>query len=84
MQVTVPPERYDHYSGPVIERVLPLDEARKLCAEIGIYADGCAGIIQSSGVCYIVVPSDGFDTVEAYIRHERGHCAGWPAWHPAE
>jgi hypothetical protein len=28
----------------VIERVVPLAEARKLCADIGITADGCAGI----------------------------------------
>jgi hypothetical protein len=83
--VTPPPPQYDHgYSGPVIERILPLEEARKLCADIGITADGCSGIIQPSGACYIVLPSDGFDTVEAYRRHELAHCAGWPASHPPE
>ena len=34
--VTLPPPRYDHpYPGQVIERVLPLDEARRLCEQLG-------------------------------------------------
>ena len=46
MEVTAPPERYNFpYPGQVIERVLPLDEARKLCASIGIYADGCSAFV---------------------------------------
>lgn len=82
--VTLPPPQYDHYSGPIIERRLSLEEARKFCASIGITADGCAGYINlqdGSKICLIVVPLDGFDTIEAYIRHEKGHCAGWPADH---
>ena len=88
MQVTVPPERYDHYSGPVIERVLPLAEARKLCADIGITADGCAGYVTMSDgtkACFIVLPTDGPDpNVDHYRRHEMAHCNGWPANHLSE
>ena len=81
--VTAPPERYDRpFDGQVIERVLPLEEARKLCASIGIYADGCAAIIQPSGACYIVLPSDGPDPdISRYRAHETAHCNGWPASH---
>ena len=88
MEVTAPPERYNFpYPGQVIERVLPLDEARKLCASIGIYADGCSAFVtgeNGSHACYIVLPLDGFDTVAAYRRHELGHCNGWPANDPPE
>jgi hypothetical protein len=85
MQVTIAPERYDHaYPGQVIERVLPLEEARRFCASIGITADGCSAFVTGENgaqVCYIVLPVDGFDTVAAYRRHELAHCNGWPANH---
>ena len=86
MQVTPPPERYDFpYPGPVIERVLPLAEARRLCQQIGVgFVDACAGFVTlDSGerACFTVLPSDGFDTVDAYRRHEEAHCLGWPADH---
>ena len=84
--VTLPPPQYDHaFPRIVIERVLPLSEARKACAEIGIEADGCSGIIQPSGACYIILPSNGPDpVVENYRRHEIAHCLGWPASHRDE
>ena len=85
MQVTVAPLKYDHpFDGQVIERVLPLEESRKLCADIGINADACSGYVTGSDggrSCFIVLPSDGFDTVDAYRRHEVAHCNGWPANH---
>ena len=90
MQITVPPERYDHpyRDGPVIEKLLTLEEVRKLCTAIGVGPfDGCAGYVtmsDGSRACYIVLPIDGFDTVAAYRRHELGHCDGWPANHPSE
>ena len=82
MQVTLPPERYDHpyRDGPVIEKLLTLEEVRKLCESIGVGRyDACAGFIELQDgrrACFIVLPTDGFDTVEAYRRHELAHCAG--------
>jgi hypothetical protein len=41
--VLEPPQRYNHrYPGPVIERVLPLQEARRTCAHMGVQADACS------------------------------------------
>jgi hypothetical protein len=87
MQVTVPPLRFDHpYDGPVIERILPLEEVRKLCIYIGVRpADGCAGYVTMSDgtkACFIVLPTDGPDPdLDRYRRHETAHCNGWPANH---
>jgi hypothetical protein len=64
---------------------LPLDEARKVCDYIGIpNADACAGFVtlqDGSKGCFIAIPTDGFDSVDAYRRHEIAHCNGWPASH---
>jgi hypothetical protein len=75
--VSEPPPQYVHrFSGPVIERVLPLAEARRLCARMGAPADGCAWT--SKGRCYIVIPSNGpVRDLGAYRRHEIAHCNGW-------
>ena len=87
MQVTVPPPEYDHaYNGPVLEKVLPLAEARALCEQIGVGRyDGCAGFItlnDGSRACFIVLPTDGPDpNIENYRRHETAHCNGWPPSH---
>jgi hypothetical protein len=37
-----------------------------------------------SRACFIVLPSDGFDSVAAYRRHEQAHCNGWGPTHPPE
>jgi len=85
--VTPPPERYSGpFDGQVIERVLPLAEAQKLCAAVGVgQVDGCAGFVMmqdGSRACFIVLPLDGPDPIlDHYRRHELGHCAGWPANH---
>jgi hypothetical protein len=89
MPVTIPPERFDHaYDGVVIEKLLTLEETRKLCTAIGVGPyDGCAGYISledGTKACLIILPTDGFDSVEAYRRHEISHCNGWPANHPPE
>jgi hypothetical protein len=59
-----------HYNGPVIERVLPLSEARKACAGRGVHADACAWT--SNGACHLIIPSNGpVRNRGAYRRHER-------------
>jgi hypothetical protein len=77
MFVLEPPHAYVHsYHGQVIERVLPLGEARALCARMGASADACAWT--SKGKCYLVIPRDGpVRALSAYRRHELAHCNGW-------
>ena len=79
--VLEPPERYNHpYSGSVIERVLPLGEARTVCAHMGAPADACAWV--AHGTCYLVIPRGGpVKNLGAYVRHERAHCNGWSEHH---
>jgi len=81
--VLEPPLRYDHaYAGPVIERVLPLREARQACAHMGAPADACAWV--AHGTCYLVIPRGGpVKDLNAYRRHERAHCNGWTHDHLA-
>src|SRR5271156_5648127 len=75
--VLEPPARYNHaYPGPVIERVLPLAEARAACARMGVHADACSWL--TKGRCFLVIPRGGpVKDLGAYIRHERAHCNGW-------
>jgi hypothetical protein len=80
--VLEPPPRYNHaYSGHVIERVLPLAEARRACAQKGVTADACSWVTHDT--CYVVIPRGGpVKDLKAYIRHERAHCNGWSEDHP--
>jgi hypothetical protein len=75
--VLEPPVRYNHsYSGHVIERVLPLDQARQACARMGTDSDACSWVAKHS--CYLVIPRGGpVKDLNAYRRHERAHCNGW-------
>jgi hypothetical protein len=75
--VLEPPPIYTHsYHGPVIERVLPLAQARALCRTRGVSADACAW--KQKGKCYLVIPRGGpVKTLAPYRRHELAHCNGW-------
>jgi hypothetical protein len=75
--VLEPPARYTHhFNGPVIERVLPLAEARRICAGRGAPADACAWT--ANGACHLIVPRNGpVHDRAAYRRHELAHCNGW-------
>jgi len=55
--VQEPPPSLAHYSGPVIERVLPLAEARNACAHMGVRSDACSW--KKGEVCHIVIPTGG-------------------------
>ena len=78
--VLEPPPQYTHYSGPVIERVLPLAEARRACGRMGVWADACSW--KKGKVCHIVIPTGGpVHDLGAYRRHEVAHCNGWEHSH---
>jgi len=80
--VQEPPPGLAHYSGPVIERVLPLAEARNACAHMGVRADACSW--KKGDVCHIVIPTGGpVRDLGAYRRHEVAHCNGWEHSHSA-
>ena len=75
--VLPPPPAYAHpYHGPVVERVLPLAEARRTCGKMGAWADACSR--KKKGTCYIVIPRNGpVRSLSAYRNHEIAHCNGW-------
>ena len=78
--VQEPPPSLAHYSGPVVERVLPLAEARNACAHMGVRADACSW--KKGEVCHIVIPTGGpVRDLGAYRRHEVAHCNGWEHSH---
>ncbi len=67
--VLEPPLHYNHpYPGPVIERVLPLREARRACVHMGVHADACSWLANNK--CYLVIPRGGpVKDLRAYVRH---------------
>jgi hypothetical protein len=59
-----------------------LEQARRYCQQIGVgYVDACSGLRVEDQACVVILPSDGFDTIAAYRRHEKAHCNGWPPNH---
>jgi hypothetical protein len=80
-----PPEQYNHpYNGQVVERVVPVAEARTLCMSMGADLLGVACSWQSNGTCNIILPNDEYAPVATFRRHEIAHCNGWPANHPRD
>ena len=75
--VLEPPAQYHHsYAGQVIERVLPLDQARQACARVGLSSDACSWTARHK--CFVIIPRSGpVRDLNAYRRHERAHCNGW-------
>jgi hypothetical protein len=88
-QRLLPPEEFDFPdNGPVsIQEARSQEEVRKSCRiPLGqITALGCTKVVW--GICLIVKVSDeeiqsyGHDP-DIFMRHEMGHCNGWPASHP--
>lgn len=75
--VARPPAQFDHtFRGPTTIRFLTLDQLAHLC---GGPALGCTAI--GGARCDINIAHIGQDA--ELIRHERAHCNGWAAWHPA-
>ncbi|MRX31924.1 hypothetical protein [Aminobacter sp. MDW-2] len=91
-----PPARYDHpYTGNLKVRYLPPKDVYRLCAKMlkdangsekGTYPGmrGCSVLKKGGKRCNVVVVDRTWKkaTPEAVLRHEIGHCNGWPFEHP--
>lgn len=86
----LPPEEFDHpFDGRVVtQQAIDSDNVRKLCPGMNFTMQpiGCAYLIPPLRMCAIVkLPDDqiraaGHDPA-IFMRHELGHCNGWPANH---
>jgi len=81
----LPPAQFDHaVSGPVeIVDVATEDRLRALCgwpASKGETLVGCAAVLPTLCRIYVGPPAGGV-TRNLIIRHEMGHCSGWPKDH---
>lgn len=89
-----PPARYDRaYTGKLTVRYLPQKQVVSACADLfakyKVAAKsfpnqrGCAAITSKTSCTVIVIDKTfALATPKAVVRHEVGHCAGWPADHP--
>lgn len=89
-----PPARFDHaYGGKLTVQRLPQPEVVKACGALfakykikaAAYPNqhGCSAITSKTS-CLIITVDKTFmrATPGSVIRHETGHCNGWPANHP--
>lgn len=89
-----PPARFDHaYSGKLTIRYLPQKQVVSACAKLFAkyrvaatsYPNqhGCSAITSDTSCTVIVIDKMfAFATPKAVLRHEIGHCNGWPSNHP--
>ena len=88
-----PPPRYDTpYAGDLHTMPRPPAMVAAACAGLFAWADldiqvsmeqrGCA--VYNGRECWVIhIDRDAYGTTpEAVLRHEIGHCNGWPANHP--
>lgn len=81
-----PPARYDHTPRrPMVVREYPRHKVGEICGMLTkVRADGCA-LPDWRGTCIVYMPPRASLSPArwtALLRHERGHCNGWPAHHP--
>ena len=89
-----PPRRFDHaFAGKLTIKRLPQREVERACRALFVKYKmsvrsltnwrGCSHPV-SRRSCIIIVVNKTFmgATPQAVIRHETGHCNGWPANHP--
>lgn len=93
VDIPLPPARYDHpYTGPAIIRQVSMSELAYRCHGYwGIVTDqiamGCSWFDSDTRIpiCVIYIPTLDEVTLELQqrvLRHEIGHCNGWPGNHP--
>jgi hypothetical protein len=85
----LPPVEYDHpYSGKLtVERTPYQHVVRQNCSYSPFpYLLGCAKLFAAEDRCYILMMDDDYLAKlnfppEIVLRHEIGHCNGWPGDH---
>lgn len=90
-----PPARYDHpYEGKLTVIRLPQADVVKACDELfkannpkrrtSMQQRGCSAWVKREAICTVITIDAPYlgATPEAVLRHELGHCNGWPADHP--
>lgn len=89
-----PPKRFDHaYPGKLTVRYLPQSQVVKACTKLfekykiasktTLRQHGCAAITSKTSCIVIAINKPyALATPKAVVRHETGHCNGWPASHP--
>jgi|SRR6185369_5070413 len=89
-----PPYRFDHaYTGKLTVVYLPQKQVVAACAKLfakykvsatsSLVQRGCSAITSDTSCTVIVVDKTYMHaTPKAVLRHERGHCNGWPSSHP--
>jgi hypothetical protein len=81
-----PPDRFDHpFSGKITLYRLPQKEVVRVCQNMpgaSLKQHGCS--LLEGNKCTVVIVNKTFmgATPESVLRHEIGHCKGWPASHP--
>lgn len=90
-----PPARFDHrYGGTLIVHRLKQSDIPAACKKI--FKDnvklllqvtnqqkGCAVVKKKENLCVIVIPDSMYRGIspKSVLRHEVGHCNGWPSNH---
>jgi hypothetical protein len=83
-----PPTRFDHpYSGTMIIHRLPQAQIVKTCADVigkrSMIQHGCSSLPKDNRCeIWIVEKTYMGASPESVLRHEIGHCNGWPGNHP--
>lgn len=89
-----PPTRFDHvYSGRLTIRYLPQKQVVAACSKLfaqyrvaaksSLVQRGCSAITSGTSCTVILIDKPfALATPKAVLRHETGHCNGWPADHP--
>lgn len=82
----IPPARYDHpYPGVVNVTYLPPDKLMQVGGQVehpGAILLGCTTAVGPKSVYHVYISTQAPNPQEV-LRHERGHCNGWPGDHPA-
>lgn len=82
-----PPAKYDHpYKGKLRVYYLPPKQVVTVCKKLiksaTLEQRGCA--VHDDKSCTVIVVDKPYKgaTPKAVLRHELGHCQGWPSHHP--